>query len=118
VDLLQVKQRGSLAFSLASARGILLRSCRLPLWEAGLGASSTSPAPSSSSSFPSFLGGERGMTVVLNHLPALELEARGEVDVGAQVTVFAQAFRALHVVVSGARGGTLVDAQQGVTGTW
>ncbi len=38
-------------------------------------------------------------SLILNHLQALELEARGEVDVGGRVTVFAQAFRSLHFMV-------------------
>jgi hypothetical protein len=99
VDLSRVEQRGTLAHMLSLTRGILLRASRMPVWEEGLSASVGAPSssgPSMANGLFSFAPSDRGQVLVLNHLPALEMEARGEVDVAGRVTVFAQAFRALH----------------------
>ena len=81
IDLLQFRRKGSIASLVAKGRGLLVSSARMPLWDAGVAASTGS-------------GGSSSLN--LNHLQALELENRGEVDVGARITVFAQAFRVLH----------------------
>lgn len=96
VDWLERHCKGTLANLLSRARGLLLVTTRLPLWERAISATQT--PQSSLEALLASMGSatSASITLELNHMQAQELAARNEVDVQGRVTVFAQAFRSLH----------------------